>query len=67
MNRENALTEYTLNRSDVQFAALYFDKMVSMIEKKEFEVSEPPDFNVCLECDFRMHCSSQGIIKFRLK
>jgi len=57
--------EFILNENDMQSSITYFDSVVAAIQKKQFEVKQPPDIKMCLECDFKKYCFSQGIIKLK--
>jgi ATP-dependent DNA helicase UvrD/PcrA len=61
------LHEVRLNDKDIQSSVNYFDSIVEMIKKKDFEVKKIPDLKVCRECDFRTYCSNEGIIRLKEK
>ncbi|HEY9385802.1 MAG TPA: PD-(D/E)XK nuclease family protein [Nitrososphaeraceae archaeon] len=52
-DRDTALMEFILNENDIKSSISYFDDVVDAIQKKQFEVKQPPDIKVCLECDFK--------------
>jgi len=66
-DRNNALVKFRLSENDIQSSVNYFDSIVEIIKKKDFEVRKTPDSRVCGECDFRTYCSNEGIITFKRK
>ena len=61
--RQDALTEFPFTREDIKKAGDYFDAVVKMIQQKKFDVTKPPDkTKICLECDFRNYCATEGTI-----
>lgn len=66
-DRDRALQEFPVDEQEIKNAGSHFDEVVSEIQKKKFEVKNPPASNICKECDFRSYCTSQGTIKFKFK
>jgi len=61
--RANALMIFPYHSEDVARAGAYFDAVVARILAREYSVERPPEKKVCLECDFRRYCESQGTIR----
>ena len=47
----------------VEEAGRHFDETVLRIQAQTFDVTTPPEAAICKECDLRMLCGSEGIIK----
>jgi DNA helicase-2/ATP-dependent DNA helicase PcrA len=60
-DRDQALTEVSFDDNDIRSAAEYFDNIANRIQNKMFKIENPPEEEVCNECDFRKHCIAQGI------
>jgi DNA helicase-2/ATP-dependent DNA helicase PcrA len=63
--REEALTEIPFTEKEINNAAENFNSIVTLIQNNEFKVQEAPKPKVCVECDFRRSCTTEGIIKLR--
>jgi DNA helicase-2/ATP-dependent DNA helicase PcrA len=61
-DRHDAMMEFRLYDDDIESSIRYFEDIVQRIERKEFKVERPPAAKICMECDFRKYCMSQGII-----
>jgi len=46
-------------------AGEHFDRVVELILKKEYGIRKPPEPKVCRECDLRIYCAREGIIKIK--
>jgi len=47
---------------DVADAVAHFDSVVAEVQTQHFDVIVALDRTVCMECDFRSFCVSQGTI-----
>lgn len=65
--RSKALMEFPVDEHAIKYAGEHFDKIVGTIQAQHFEVPTPPASTTCKNCDFRLYCSTEGTIKFRLK
>jgi DNA helicase-2/ATP-dependent DNA helicase PcrA len=63
--RDEALMVFPYKSEDVAEAGAYFDAVVARILAEEYAVVDPPEEKICLECDFRRYCESQGTIRLR--
>lgn len=63
--RDEALMVFPYKPQDVAEAGAYFDAVVARILAEEYAVVDPPEEKICLECDFRQYCESQGTIRLR--
>ena len=61
--KENALMMLPYDTKRVEEAGRHFDETVHRIQAGEFDVRTPPEAAICKECDLRMLCRSEGIIK----
>lgn len=61
--KANALMVLPYDPKRVEEAGLHFDETVRRIQSREFSVSTPPEAVICKECDLRMLCRSEGILK----
>ena len=61
--KTDALMNLPNQPEGVEEASKNFDETVRCIEAKRFEVTTPPEAAICKECDLRMLCRSEGIIK----
>jgi len=63
--REDALMEFPYQPEVVEEAGRYFDHVVNMILNKDYEVKKTPERKVCIDCDLRLYCGHEGIIKVK--
>ncbi len=61
--KEDALMALPYDPARVEEAGRHFDETVRSIQAREFAVKTPPEAGICKECDLRMLCHSEGIIK----
>jgi len=61
--KEDALISLPYNPQKVGEAGTHFDDIVYRIQSKKFEIERPPESKICKECDLRILCFTQGIIK----
>jgi DNA helicase-2/ATP-dependent DNA helicase PcrA len=61
--KEDALMVLPYNPKRVDEAGRHFDETVRRIQAREFAVTTPPEAAICKECDLRMLCSAEGILK----
>ena len=61
--KEDALMSLPYHPERVEEAGRHFDETVRRIQTRRFEVTRPPEAAICKECDLRMLCGSEGIIK----
>ena len=61
--KANAIMEFPYRPEMVAEAGHHFDEVVAKIEANEFRVLTPPEPRICLECDFRSYCQSNGTIQ----
>jgi DNA helicase II / ATP-dependent DNA helicase PcrA len=61
--KEDALLVLPYNPKRVDEAGRHFDETVRRIQAREFAVTNPPEAAICKECDLRMLCSAEGILK----
>ncbi|WP_367362508.1 ATP-dependent DNA helicase [Mesotoga sp.] len=62
-NKEDALMSLPYDALKVEEAGTHFDSIVGRIQSKQFEIERPPESKICKECDLRILCFTQGIIK----
>jgi DNA helicase-2/ATP-dependent DNA helicase PcrA len=62
-NKEDALMVFPYECSLVDEAGAHFDKVVSQIQNKDFMIRKLPERKVCKECDLRVYCRREGVIK----
>lgn len=60
--REDALIVLPYDSAKVDKAGRHFDRVVRLIQDREFEVRIPPEPGICRECDLRLLCHAEGII-----
>ena len=60
--KQDALMVLPYDPKRAEEAGRYFDETVRRIQAREFAVATPPEPGICLECDLRMLCRSEGII-----
>ena len=63
--KEDALMEFPYRADMVKEAAEHFDRVVERILEKKYEIYNTPEPKVCNECDLRMFCGREGIIKIK--
>lgn len=63
--KKDALMEFPYKPDMVSGAGNYFEQVVERILEKKFKIYKPPEPKVCNECDLRLFCGRQGIIKLR--
>jgi DNA helicase II / ATP-dependent DNA helicase PcrA len=61
--KQDALMVLPYDPKRVEDAGLHFDETVRRIQAREFAVNTPPEAAICKECDLRMLCSAEGILK----
>lgn len=61
--KEDALMVLPYDHRKVDEAGRYFDAVVAPIKAKEFAVNMPPEPGICKECDLRILCHAEGILK----
>jgi DNA helicase-2/ATP-dependent DNA helicase PcrA len=61
--KEDALMVLPYDPARVEEAGRYFDETVRRIQAQEFTVVTPPEAAICTECDLRMLCHAEGIIR----
>jgi len=61
--KEDALMVLPYDPARVEEAGRYFDETVRRIQAREFTVTTPPEPGICKECDLRMLCHAEGIIR----
>lgn len=61
--KQDALMILPYNPAHVEEAGRHFDEAVRRIQAREFAVTTPPEPTICKECDLRMLCRSENIIK----
>ena len=61
--KAEALMVLPYNPRRVDEAGRYFDETVRHIQAREFVVKKPPEPAICAECDLRMLCRAEGIIR----
>lgn len=61
--KKDALMVLPYDPARVREAGRHFDETVRRIQAREFAVSTPPEAAICKECDLRMLCRSENIIK----
>ena len=59
---DEAIQEIPYKPKKVQKAGENFDKIVSEIQSRNYEIKSPPEAKICRECDFRHVCKKEGII-----
>ena len=61
--KQDALMVLPYDPRRVEEAGRHFDEAVRRIQAREFAVTTPPEAAICKECDLKMLCRSEGIIK----
>ncbi|MEF3169231.1 MAG: ATP-dependent helicase [Deltaproteobacteria bacterium] len=61
--KQDALMVLPYDPRRVEEAGRHFDETVRRIQAREFAVTVPPEPGICKECDLRMLCRRDGIIK----
>jgi ATP-dependent DNA helicase UvrD/PcrA len=61
--KEDALMVLAYDSKRVEEAGRHFDETVHRIESREFAVTTPPESGICKECDIRMLCLADGVIR----
>jgi DNA helicase-2/ATP-dependent DNA helicase PcrA len=61
--REDALMEFPYRLEMVDEAGLHFDQVVEQILTKDYEIKKTPEKKVCKECDLRVYCGREGVIR----
>ena len=60
--KEDALMVVPYDPSHVDEAGRHFDKVVELIQSKEFSIKDPPEPGICKECDLRVLCHAEGVV-----
>lgn len=60
-NKEDALMVLPYEPKLAEEAGQHFDDTVRRIQAHEFEVTMPPEAEICKECDLQMLCQAEGI------
>lgn len=63
--RQNALLEFPYRSQVVEEAAAYFDQVVGQILSKDYVIHRSPEYRVCRECDFRIYCGREEVIRIK--
>ncbi|HPU01701.1 MAG TPA: ATP-dependent DNA helicase [Bacillota bacterium] len=63
--KEDALMIFPYQPELVEEAGRHFDKVVSKIMARDFEVKTMPEKKVCAECDLREYCLNEGTLKLK--
>ncbi|MGQ9588620.1 MAG: RecB family exonuclease, partial [Thermoplasmata archaeon] len=61
--KQDALMVLPYDPKRVEEAGRHFDETVRRIQAREFGVTTPPEVAICEECDLKMLCRSEGIIR----
>ncbi len=61
--RSEALMEFPYRPEVVDEAGIYFDHVVDQILKKDYRIRTTPEHKVCKECDLRVYCGREGVIR----
>ncbi|MGQ9591820.1 MAG: ATP-dependent helicase [Planctomycetota bacterium] len=61
--KQDALMVLPYDPKRVEEAGRHFDETVRRIQAREFGVTTPPEAAICEECDLKMLCRSEGIIR----
>lgn len=65
--KEDALMGFPYRPGIVEAAGKHFDSVVERILKKDYKMNNSPEYKVCKECDLRIYCGREGIIKIKEK
>lgn len=63
--RKDALMEFPYKPEVVDEAGVHFDWVVGQILQKEYQIKDVPEKKVCKECDLRLYCGREGVIKIK--
>jgi len=61
--REDTSMEFPYRPEIVDEAGLHFDQVVEQIFNKNYEIKKVPERKVCKECDLRIYCGREGVIR----
>ena len=61
--KQDALMVLPYYPERVEEAGRHFDEVVQRIQAREFAVTTSPEAAICKECDLRMLCQAEGIIR----
>jgi len=61
--KQGALMVLPYEPARIEEAGRHFDETVRRIQACEFAVTKPPEMAICNECDLRMLCGSEGILR----
>jgi len=61
--QEDAIMEFQYRPEIVDEAGLHFDHVVEQILNKDYEIKKVPEQKVCKECDLRIYCGREGVIR----
>jgi DNA helicase-2/ATP-dependent DNA helicase PcrA len=61
--KADALMVLPYHPARVEEAGRHFDAVVRRIQAKDFAVKTPPEPGICKECDLRMLCHAEGILR----
>ena len=61
--REDALMEFPYRPEIVDEAVLHFDHVVEQILNKNYKIKKVPERKVCKECNLRIYCGREGVIR----
>ena len=62
--KDQALMVLPYRPESVENAGRHFDETVNRIQTGQFAVKRPPEAKICQECDLRMLCHSEGVIRW---
>lgn len=63
--KKNALIELPYKPEVVDEAGAHFDRVVRQILQKDYQIKKTPEKKVCKECDLRLYCGREGVIKMK--
>jgi len=61
--RQDALMQFPYRPEMVDTAGLHFDQVVEQILNKNYDIKKVPERKVCKECDLRVYCGREGVIR----
>lgn len=61
-DKADALMEIPYRREKVEGAGLRFDRVVSLIQARDFAITQVPEAKVCKECDLKALCTTEGVL-----
>jgi DNA helicase II / ATP-dependent DNA helicase PcrA len=61
--KADALMELPYRPELVHQAGVHFDHIVSLIQAKDFRIRQPPERNICKECDLKTLCTTERVIE----